>query len=276
MDSVDNSGERDVAEKCAGSGNQTESARLRYRSQQDALDLVDHNVEHGKGWRANEFRNFAERYVKGELEVVFEVPARLNTPEYHLIFFVIPRGHKYFPSSDVARALCDEVVAVQRSTEDAVLTVIAEPIQCPDGFVPSLVRLERPKQREDIRRKIFAPSATYHIRFELGGTIGNREMGALRIGDVRKNGCNIPGLIKGGTEVFNSFDCNTGHLARHLPSEADLVKFVAGIRISLNDSGIWCTLEEGLSIFDKGAKLKLCAADSLLRAGERVLTHGKS
>jgi hypothetical protein len=194
---VDCDGER------AALGDKSEPTYLRFRNQQDALDFANGGIQHRKRWNPDKFRHFAERYIKGELEIVLEIPAGPDHAEYHFVFFKVPDGSwNAGVPADKARLHRPKMIAEHRSTEDAVLTVVAEPIQCPNGFVPSLVRLERAKQREDIRWEILASPASYHISFELGRSVSNWEVGAFRLDNARKNGSDIPRLIKCGSEIF--------------------------------------------------------------------------
>ncbi len=151
--------------------------------------------------------DFAKRYREGEVELVIEISSWPNHAIYHLVFCAVPNG-----------------------AQQPVEALAVHTVECDEKIVPSRIRLERPKERNDLRREIFA-AASYGV-LELVGNVG-------------KNG-------------------------RGWPFEFDLVGAANSIRVRLDGSNIGVFLEEGLSLQIECTDVMVCSVEPPLWTSERI------
>jgi len=72
--------------------NQSEPARLRFRSHNDALDFARNSIQRSTRWLALHSLDFPKRYKEGNFEIVFKLRPRGCPCEYDLLFFWMPVG----------------------------------------------------------------------------------------------------------------------------------------------------------------------------------------
>jgi hypothetical protein len=241
-----------VASNAAGAPvklhDEPEPSALRFRGDKDALDLCDHRYETGNG---NWFRHkidFSESYEKGDIEIIIEVAARGCSSNYHLVFFAVPsRDVKFKIRTSQMMNIHSPAACPDR--DESGMCGITELVQGPKGApIPSFVRLERAKNRHDIRRQICA--STPNVVLNVSSSIPKGKLRPLGLVGASENRSSIAGLVEGGSESLKSFSgvvcADVGNSLGH----AEFVKLKT-IRVFLNDLLVWYVFEEDSDPFFK-------------------------
>jgi hypothetical protein len=257
-----------------GSGDKTKSAALCFRTQNDALNFASHVCKDGHDWLAANNLNFAKRYEKGECVVVLKLSAGPDLPQYDLIFFAVPPEGTWV--GNLRRAFNKPATTLNLVQGDAklnqglMLRCITRSVQCPNKIIPSFVWFEAAKKRQDIRRNIFATSATNNIRFKFVGAVGNRKVRTLRIRSTAHHRANVPHLIERGTKPLNYLRSESRKLGRDALNELAFVNCANSVRINLLDASVGVSFKEFGNPPIKVTDVLLCATESLLGTSEGV------
>ena len=164
-------------------GNQPQSPALGFGGGHNSSDLCRDFAEDYECGFSLQSIDFAERYIKAELDVVIELLSATQSSKYHLVFSAIP-----ICAVEVNRTSIDIGAPFHFSdrssnrADQAVFAGITCLVQSPNKVIASFVRLERAKERQDIRRQILASAAADDIVFEACGIVGDREAGFFRAG----------------------------------------------------------------------------------------------
>lgn len=269
-----------VLEALAGMAlEQPDAASFSLGSAKDSLDLFDQFPQRRNNGRARkDALDFAERYREGELDFVIELAAGTNNPVHHLVFFAIPNhvrniggvfGNWPCPNHRSA-ALGGKKAATDR-LQKPVESLPSDAIKCNDEIVPSGVRLERVKQRHDVRREIFASSP--HGVLELSGIIGNGKMDEIGSSVVAADPDRVGGLIEGGTQSLQSLVGNVGVPIGDLASEFDFVRFANAVRVRLDHSNVGLFFVEPLQPGIECTNVMFCPRETALGAGKGIAGH---
>jgi hypothetical protein len=153
--------------------------------------------------------NWAELYVHFHAHIVIRMVFGADNAEYHLIVFPIPPRWHREPNG---QAVVDEApvedfsICDSDQIENAVFGPVCEFIQCPDGWVPSLVRLEQLKERKNLIREIFASPPLDDGGKEFVFRVSNGEVRVLEPGVASKLRGGEPALVERGTKSFDNLD----------------------------------------------------------------------
>lgn len=153
----------------------SETPRLRFNSQQDAFDFTSQCVEDGSRFIASNNLDFVERYIKSELDIVVKLlSVRSDCHDYDLILSSIP--DRLLRNTHESESL--EVKSGPRTNntnggEHLMLVSVANLVQSVEQVIPSFVRLEPTKERENVLRKILGSS--FDLVFKVSGTFGKGE-----------------------------------------------------------------------------------------------------
>jgi hypothetical protein len=145
-------------------------------------------------------------------------------------------------------------------------------VKCNDKIVPSWVRLERPKQRNDLGREILTASP-YGV-LELSGVVRNGKVNKLRPGQIADDGNAIGRLVESRPQRFDSLIGNVGQSVGKFSPQLDLVRLAHAVRVRLNHANIGIFFEEGLDPLIQCKNVMLCSTEPLFRATERITSHG--
>lgn len=245
--------------------NEPNSSCLSFRSHDDALNFARHSAENVRRWIAAKNLNFAERYAVGSIEVVLKIlNIRGDNGEYDLVFSAIPYG-QWNTATAAAGTLNAEIHLSEGyagGDEQSVLVDVVGLVECPNKIVPSLVRFERAKKRNDLIRNLFASSLDNS--FEIRCVVANGEVSTSGVVRASGNSDGIPSLIERGPEVFEGVCGNISETIRDCGTEFDLVKVVNSIRIGLHNMGAWVVLQEGIGPPFKIVNMYLCPSDAAL------------
>lgn len=249
---------------------ETNSLCLRFDSQDDAINFASDCGKKGNRWLAANSIDFAKRYKEGDIEIVLKLRVGPCGCEHYLVLLAIPNrsgngtgarnGHMF----DVHSSGCHA-----NGNNDSVFAGVASAVKCPNEIVASLVRVERAKERNDVRRDIFAATINHFVQFS--SRTGNGEVGGLGVFDARNNGGGKSCLVECGTEPLYCLGGNTCDASRKFLGEFDLVNIVEPVIISLDNAGVWFCVKETLDPTIKIANVFFCARDTHPGAGEGVL-----
>jgi hypothetical protein len=262
--------ERDKKADCgAETLDKANATRLRFDSQDDAHNFARHCVENGNRWLAAHDIHFSKRYEEGEIDLVLELTIGTDATKYHLVFCAVPSWYRH--AADKAAAQINPSDS-HFCGQETMLASITKLVECPDKVIPSFVRIERAKERHDVRRDILASS--FNASFESGNIVGDREVGGFG-GDLSVHDCRREsGLIEPRTQSFNNFIGEVGQTSRQGSCKFDLVKLVDSIRVGFDDPSVWLLFEKLLDPGIEIANVALCARDAPLGAKEEVFGHG--
>jgi hypothetical protein len=248
--------------------NEPNSSALCFRSQNDALNFARDCAKEGNRRLASYSLDWPERYEKGEIEFVFNIGVGADHGEYDLVFFRIPPGSF---DGEVASPPNEHFVYVHPTANSGsdgnnqpMLVRVGNPVQGPDRVIPTFVRLEGAKQREDIRWDIFAPAASNHIGFKLGGGIGDGEISVL---EVSPSGCGsgcISGLVQGSSKIAGNIKGDVLELERERLDKLNFMKLIDSLFITLNDTGVWFSVKEDFDFYVEIINVFLCVRDTAL------------
>lgn len=180
-----------------------ETASFFLDKRDDALDFATNRVkDSGSGFALNNF-DAAESYRCEESEVCVALRSRSEGNQYHLIFRVIPEvGIRHTHVASAANIHPSINGSSPDRDKESVLVSVGHLAQCIEDFVPSTVRLERPKQRVNLLRDVFA--LPFYGVFDVALSFPEREVGTSGVGFT---GCNchpVSGVIQSLSEVGES------------------------------------------------------------------------
>lgn len=243
---------------------------FRFDSQDDAINFASDCVKKWNRWLTANSIDFAKRYKEGNIEIVLKLRVGAYGCEHDLVFLAIPNrswngtgagnGHVF----DVHSSGCHA-----NGNNDSVFAGVASAVKCPNEIVTSFVRIERAKERNDVRRDIFAATLNHVVQFS--SRTGNGEVGGLGVFDARNNGGGKGCMVECGTETLYCLGCNTCDSSRKFLGEFDLVNIVESVVISLGNAGVWFCVKETLDPTIKITNVFLSARDTHPWAGEGVL-----
>jgi hypothetical protein len=154
--------------------------------------------------------------------------------------------------------------------QQPMLRAVCHFVDCPDEIVPSLVRLETPKEREDVRRQIVASTPTNNAHFQAGGVVSNGKVSVLGIGLAGSEGRCESGLVERGSQFLSHGDRVVNEVVGDGMSQFDFMRLVDSIRMWLNNMGIWFRPEEEVNSIFEVSEVFLCSRDSAFGAGKWV------
>ncbi len=214
-----------------------EPPSLCFNSQQDALDFARNLVKNSANRLAVYRPDLVERYVKNEIEIVVVCRVGTELEEYHLLFCAIP--DRINVELKPSRAMKIEAGADSgtRSHRDQHFVFISNGyfIQSPQNLIPTLVRLERPKQRPNVLRDILAPA--FEVSLKISKSSREREVCFFGVGSSSSESNSVNSLVQGGSEVVDDIADDIGEIIRHRPNHLHFVNSVTRLLwIWLDDS----------------------------------------
>jgi hypothetical protein len=263
------SGERDGS-LCLG--DQADALSLGLDCQDDATNFRSHLAKRFNDRLARYSINLPERYKKREIELVVKVRSRIGAGEYNFVFFAVP-----FEGRQLG-----EVRAIDRDTvgerfgggkhghKKPMGSLPANPVQCPNEFVPTWVRRERAKERKHVGAEVVKPDP--HLVIEISGGIRNREVNAVGPLSIAGDSDRVGGLVETRAQSLKGFVSEVGNLDREGFGEFDLV-FLKSLRIALNGPLIWLSSQERANASLDVINVVPCASEAALGSGEKIGAH---
>lgn len=236
----------------------SETAGLRFDSQEDALNFGRQCVEDSVRWFASNDLDCTKRYEKSEIELVVEffpwVPSAYGK-KYHLLFYAVPNvidGNTIEVSTSNAasnRELTPQHTSSEGS-QDSVLISGTKLVQCGEHLIASWVRFERAKKRVNLLRDILASSP--HVVFKSSGRSGHGKVSILGINNARRGSNSEHSVVEYGSKIRNSISGDRSERIGNYSSEFDLAsKLAEALSIRLEGSFVGLEVEEIVDSFAK-------------------------
>jgi hypothetical protein len=254
---------------------QPNPAALPFRSHQDALDFASHGAEHvNRVLAADNLVNIVERYRKGELEIKLSVNiGRVgNAGEYQLVFFAVP---SQISTKELDAASSDSGISTHADTasegervKQFVFRGVTKLVHCPEGVIPSFVRLESSEEVTDFRWQVLAASGQIvpHISFSWA----EGELSRFRVGTPGMLTANCESsLVKDRSEIVSAIKDDVGKVFCKWFTENDFENLTNSIFVFLSDWGPWLELK-GVDLPFQISKVVLCSTEHPSRAFEDV------
>lgn len=147
-----------------------ESSGLCFKTSQDAIDYASKTVKEANDWLIFHNVDFAERYAKQELCLIFNRFVRTSYGVYDLVFVAIPERHLLMVKNleNLTRnKICNSGTNPDRG-KHSMFVGVTYLIESPEKVIPSFVWLEITKDRPDVMREIFKDSAIVEISLSGG------------------------------------------------------------------------------------------------------------
>lgn len=236
----------------------TETPGLRFDSQQDMLDHVGKQVEKWNRWLSLNTFNLVKRYENRKLDFVIRLCIGPERRYFDLLFGSVPDVFKGHTDQATASALefgCNVPGSHYDGDQDSVIVSVAYLVQGPEGNIPSLVRLERPKERVNFLREI----GPLHGVFKITGSSSEREVCMSRIERSSGDGDRVGGVVQGLPEVVGGVPGDLREILRKSPLELDLVYvLLRSIRVGINRSVAWVIRDEPVDFLCEFENVMLC------------------
>lgn len=242
--------------------NEADSGGLCFGSTEDARDFAAQSVQNSIDWLTANDINFAKSYIEGDAQVICRVRVMCNLTQYDLVFDCVPSGRKThgLKAAGAAKVFNHAPAStLSDGNDDSVFSAVGNFIECPKQIIPSTVRIERPKQRYDLRWEVFAPPTYHTINVSYCG--GEGEISVLEPGISTGFGTGKSGLIEGGSEVSGDVGSPSAQTLREFLGKLEFVGVESGFRIMLNNSGIWCWIEESADLPFEFVDIFICASE---------------
>jgi hypothetical protein len=253
---------------------QIKATALRFRSHQDAVDFARNGIEDANRRATFHPINFVENYVNGRAHIVLKFATRTDAGKFELVFFSVPPHEKFGGSLHEARLIEAHIGSAHGNWNKQPMFVgVTKLIQSPKGIISSLVWIKGSKQVCNFLGQVFA-SAIDDIR-ELGGSVGEGEIGIFRFFDSSENGCGIRTLVKGRSEMFDSITASVS------PTWWDWSRELKAMnrppfRIYFLSTGVWCFVHESMNSLFQPIDILLCTGKPAFRTfkGIASFAHG--
>jgi hypothetical protein len=232
-------------------------------------DLVENSCRADAG----QVLSIRDSYTNLHLSLVLKVRSRLDAGEYDLVFQAISdqRLVEFDAPCEVRGRRSD--FAAQNGAPDnghqAVFTGISEVIEGVEKVIPSLVRIETPKQRLDFLGAIFA--ATPHAVVKIGSCPSERESGVVGIAlSSAKTKSSEGGMIQGSPQMLNDFSGNDVPARGKSHGECELVDYVRFLSVKLRHVSWWIFIEEAFKVRYELIEQVLCPANPQFGTFKRI------
>lgn len=233
------------------------TAGFRFDGKEKSPDLVSPVVEDSKYRFVFDDFDLVKSYCESKLYLVVNGRAMPECADFDLVFCVIPRRIDEQPNKSSSGRDIPEL-GRQVDTKNSVLISDGYPIEGPENIIPSLVRLECPKQREKFFGNVFTPST--HLVFEFSRTAPEGEVSVqgMNAGYSPRN--TETGVVQCRPEVVDSF---SGFIKQRIgdgPLKSEFVNILLRfLRVRLDHHLARAFVEEGVHLPFEITDVQLCA-----------------
>lgn len=220
-----------------------ETTRLELDSDADLMDYAAHSVEQSNRvcGQTNTI-NIVEAYGNLNLELLIRIRIpNVDPTDWYLSILALPVA-SLKPHSI---GFVDHVLGAEEGNQESfVLARVAELVQGPKGYIPSLVRLKRSHQGKDFWRDVFGSFSS--TRFDFGGVIPERKVSVF----PGIPACTSHGkakVIERSAQVLESVGCVQRDWCWQRMLEHDAMQLLARIEtIRLDAISVRLGVKEGL------------------------------
>jgi len=238
---------------------QADPMGLSFDSDDDFLNHANKMIEDGNRLLTAHKLDVAERYQRGEFDIHVCCTTRRLAKEFHLVFRSIPERGVDRDAADKYPAAQVEAADVAHGdwANDPMFVGVTEFVECPQGVIPSFVRLVPAYEVDDFFGQFFAPPA--YRRFKMSFVTGEGEIAEFSALDRLE--C-IDGLVKRGAQIVDSVGGDTFQGDWHGLSEPELMHLLRCVRINLDESGYWVSVYECNDLPVKVTDMVLCSVNA--------------
>jgi len=235
------------------------SPRLCFRSLDDAQNYARHLAQAGRNWASTKYWDFPKLYTEGKLNIVVNCSLAEGFGNYDFVFSAIPVRSK---RQGVVRSHAPTVLkngvldSNSRFDDGFMLCSVADFVECPQGRIPSLVRLEVHKERLDLLGQMFVSSVAGE-----GGVHVSPRIVKGKVSPFAARHSGRRGMIQSRAKPFDDLNDISNDVIRHR-IEPDFVQRVKGFRISLFESSVRLRIEVNKRSAFQFAHLLCCPLDS--------------
>lgn len=237
--------------------------RLRFDSQDDALNFARDSVKRGNDWLATQRISPLKDYIEGRVHLVVNCRPGPKAQEFDLVFRRVPVTVTN-PAGAIDLALFDADPLCHHSLphwdNHAMRIGVPYAVQSPQQVIPSLVWLESHKERVNfwwVSRKPFAAEFSCNA----SAVSGEREAGVCGSAPIDHQSASVQGVIERIPEVSGGVFCDDADFHRQIGSESDLVDLLACIRVHIDNTGVRLCVEESAHTRGSVFNLFACVAD---------------
>jgi len=240
--------------------------RLRFDSQDDALNFARDLVQRSSDFLAAQSLNVVKCYVHGQCNIAVELRSMRDSEVFQLVFSSIPAiSDELNPISTNENTIADLKIGsspvLDRSNDGSVRVGVPYLVQTKHQPIYSLVRAECYKERVDFRRNALESGTSFELTLNGSGSITDRKCRVLRVAAVEGEGAGVNSVIQGVSEIGGGILDDGVQSSGRLPSDTDLVNILSSLRIVLNDAGVCLTFVEPYDFRYHVANVLICTAD---------------
>jgi hypothetical protein len=245
--------------------NDTDSSSLSFHCPEDALNRAGQIAKAAKNWATAKDWNFAKRYAEGHINIVLAGRFASNPRDYDLVLSPVPsRAGSAQQRVEAGITHKFDILDVNSRVNDGyVLGCIRKLIECPQGWVPSLVRLELHKQRLDFVRDVLGLGFEVPLKLSLSVTKGK-----VCLSSRVSRGDSASAMIQGRSEIFDSRHRPLRDPTRHPMLELDFINVAKAIRVRLGEALVAVQGEIDSAKLFQLRNIMICPSDSFEGAGE--------
>lgn len=246
-----------------------QSSNLRFDSRDDALCFASDCVKRGNDWLALNEVNLAKHYVEGRCNIILDVRTDAYYHVGYLVFRRVPVVH-----TDSGGAP-DRAGNVQTGPngggaywDDRAMRIgVSHPVERTEQRIPSRVWFEASEQRPYVGW-VSSQASTVKFSQDTGFVICEGEPCVARIAADKCDRAGIDSMVKSVSEVAGGVLDDAPNIGGELLSKADFVGLLAGLRVFVDNSGVWFSREERfdprfciLNVFPASLDLQLGALE---------------
>lgn len=242
----------------APASDQTDTLALRFGGPEDAINFARNGIEDANRRAASNAVDFVKGYNEGKLCIVLKVTAGVDLGDHDLIFVPVKDGRRDRSPRQDGIPQRDAATCDANGHQEPMLVGVTELVEGPEGVIPSLMRIERSKQRADFRRQILASSVSDPIKISNGVPKG--EVRVLGLSDACFDGNGVATLIQSGSERFDGLRATISPAIGDSAREAISMGCDA-LRISLGETFSWFLFEESGDTLFKPTDMLICPSE---------------
>ena len=153
---------------------QADSARLCFKSHEDAVDHAGHLVDYAKKWLTLQRLDIGEGYRNVDLEMRIRLRSMRDGQEWNFIVHAIQNEGSVNDGTGKAHEGPRHRVRWnhRRRRDHLVFMGVADFVYCDEKIIPSFVWLERDHEVEDFGRQVFRSSGSTALDLDIGSAKG--------------------------------------------------------------------------------------------------------
>lgn len=228
-----------------------DATRLRFDTQDDALDFARKCAEDGRRWARERGFSCANDYLNGRARIDISCRAPSKAHEFKLVAQVIPpvvadpyAFRTYMERPRLPGGVDNHSVTIERYAGDLLVFVRSgKGADAIEQCIPSIVRVEIANEPRQIRVNALAAPLNFVIK--VLGCFSEWEVDPTSVAPSKQNSRFYKRLIERVSEIVHSVVDMNSQTGRKTVTEAELDYLLASIRVRVADDVISAALNEG-------------------------------